>query len=327
MSSSSAKALLRRAIRGAGGGRFLPPRRAEEVSWEDRKWGLGIFAGPSPLALRSMPGVRNPVLTHEHVTDLDATVVADPFLFSASSREHYLFFEAYDRPRQGGVLCVASSPDLRTWTYERMILAEPFHLSFPYVFEWEGAHYMVPESWKAGAVFLYKATAFPYEWRREATLLSGEYIVDSAVFHHDGSWWMFTETNPARVGDTLRLYHAPALQGPYQEHPSSPIVSGNPATSRPAGRVVQCNGHLLRFAQRCFPTYGMDVSAFEIIELTEHIYRERPAADAPVLTAAGWGHWNRFGMHHLDAHRQLDGSWVAAVDGWTNFDPERDRRP
>lgn len=319
---ASLKAAARRAIRSAGGGRFLPPRRAEDVPWDARKWGLGIFAGPSPLELRPMPGVRNPVMTHEHVTDVDATVVADPFLFSVAPNEHYLFFEAYDRPRQGGVLCVASSPDLRTWTYERVILAEPFHLSFPYVFAWNGEHYMVPESWKGGGVFLYRATAFPYEWRREATLLSGEYLVDPALFQHDGRWWMFVETNPARTGDTLRLYQADALEGPYREHPKSPIVSGDAAISRPAGRVIALNGHLLRFAQRCAPTYGMDVSAFEIVELTEHTYVERPAAPGPILGAAGWGHWNRFGMHHVDAHRQLDSTWIAAVDGWTNYDPD-----
>lgn len=314
---SPLKTLLRRAARGVGAGRFLHPRRPEDVSWDRRRWGVGIFAGPSPTTLKPMPGVRNPVLTHDDVTDVDATVIADPFLCSASPREHYLFFEAYDRARKSGVLAVATSPDFRTWTYQRMILAEPFHLSFPYVFEWNGAHYMVPESWKAGAVYLYRATHFPYEWTRQAALLTGEYLVDPALFHHDGRWWMFVETNPAKTGETLRLYHSAALEGPFEEHPRSPIVDGDPATSRPAGRVVQSNGHLMRFAQRCFPTYGMDVSAFEITELTERTYAERPAASGPVLRAAGWGHWNRFGMHHLDAHRQPDGSWVAAVDGWT----------
>jgi beta-xylosidase len=314
---SRVKQMLRRAIRGAGGGRFLYPRRPEEVVWDMRRWGIGIFAGPSPLQLSSMPAVRNPVLTHEDVSDVDATVVADPFLFSVGPREHYLFFEAFDRARKGGVLSVASSPDLRTWTYERVILAESFHLSFPCVFEWQGERYMVPESWQAGAVFLYRATAFPYEWTREATLLRGDFLVDPAIFHRDGRWWMFVETNPARTGETLRLYSSDALTGPYTEHPKSPIVDGDPTASRPAGRVVDVNGHAMRFSQRCFPTYGMDVSAFEILELTEHSYAERPAAGRPVLGAGGWGQWNRFGMHHVDAHRQPDGSWVAAVDGWT----------
>lgn len=318
---SQLKQLLRRAVVGLGGGRFLFPRRAEEVSWDARHWGIGIFSGPSPLALAEMPGVRNPVLTHEQVTDIQATVIADPFLCSVGPREHYLFFEAYDVARQGGVIAVASSPDLRAWTYERVVLAEPFHLSFPYVFAWNGAYYMVPESWKGGGVFLYRATRFPYEWERDATLLTNPYIVDPAPFERGGRWWLFAETHPQRTGETLRLYSAPDLRGPYVEHPKSPIVDGNPITSRPAGRVVEADGRLLRFAQRCAPTYGMEVSAFEIVDLTETAYAERPAASGPILGAAGWGRWNRFGMHHVDAHRQPDGTWVAAVDGWTVASP------
>lgn len=321
------KSVLHRTIRAVGGGRLLFPRRPEDVSWDQRRWGIGIFAGPSPLHLSSMAGVRNPVLTHEDVTDIDATVIADPFLFSSSPREHYLFFEAYDRARQGGVLAVASSPDLRTWKYERVILVEPFHLSFPYVFEWKGDHYMVPESWKAGAIYLYKATRFPFEWQRDTTLLTGDYLVDPALFHRNGRWWMFVETHPKKTGETLRLYSSADLRGPYEEHPMSPIVDGDPASSRPAGRVVEADGKLLRFAQRCFPTYGMEVSAFEIVDLTERNYAERPAASGPILGAAGWGQWNRFGMHHVDAHRQPDGSWVAAVDGWTVQDQESDPHP
>lgn len=311
------KQTVRRALLAAGGGRFLYPRRPEDVSWEARRWGIGIFAGPSPLRLSEMAGVRNPVLTHEDVTDIDATVIADPFLFSVSPREHYLFFEAFDRARSGGVLAVASSPDLRTWKYERVIMAESFHLSFPYVFEWQGERYMVPESWQAGSVFLYRATAFPYEWTREATLLQREFLADPALFRHNGRWWMFVESNPARTSDTLRLFSSAELTGPYVEHPKSPIVANDPVTSRPAGRVVEVDGRLVRFAQRCAPTYGVDVSAFEIVDLTEQTYAERPASPRPVLGPGGFGRWNRFGMHHVDAHRQADGSWIAAVDGWT----------
>jgi len=175
-------------------------------------------------------------------------------------------------------------------------------------------------------VFLYRATSFPYEWRREATLLGGPYLVDPAIFHHDGRWWIFVETHPSRTGETLRLYHSAALTGPYVEHPASPIVDGDPVRSRPAGRVVKVNGRWHRFAQRCTPLYGLDVSAFEITELTERTYAERPAAHGPVLGGAGYGHWNRFGMHHVDAHQLSDGSWVAAVDGWTAHDPEGGRR-
>ena len=39
-----------------------------------------------------------------------------------------------------------------------IVLAEPFHLSYPYVFEWQGSHYMIPESGAAKSVRLYRAS-------------------------------------------------------------------------------------------------------------------------------------------------------------------------
>ena len=84
--------------------------------------------------------------------------------------------------------------------------------------------------------------------------------------------------------------------------------------SRPAGRVVVDGERVLRFAQRCDTGYGLDVRAFEIVELTETTYAERELP-GPVLGASGSG-WNADGMHHVDPHRIGPGSWLACVDGW-----------
>lgn len=307
---------IRRTVRGLGGNRYLYPRRAAEVAWDERQWGIGLYAGPSPIRLGPMPGVANPIITSADVTDLEAVVVADPFLVSVGPDRHLVFFEVYDRKAGRGVIAVAESDDLRRWRYQGVVLSEPFHLSFPCVFEWNGDYFLVPESYQAGEVILYRAVTFPYVWRRESVLLSGRFLVDPSICRHEGQWWMFVETNPARAGDTLRLYRAAGLEGPYVEHPASPIVSGDPAAARSAGRVVLWNGHLVRFAQRCRPVYGTEVRAYEILEMTEHTYLERATGPVPVLAGSGAG-WNRFGMHHLDAHARADGSWLAAVDGWT----------
>jgi len=85
------------------------------------------------------------------------------------------------------------------WDYQRSVLAEPFHLSYPHVFEWNSDFYMIPESYQAGAVRLYRAEEFPFRWGFVANLLEGPVFLDSSVFRHDGRWWMLTETSPARA--------------------------------------------------------------------------------------------------------------------------------
>jgi hypothetical protein len=59
----------------------------------------------------------------------------------------------------------------------------------------------------------------------------------------------------------------------------------------------------------------MAVRAFQVTTLTETEYEDREISAKRILEGSGKG-WNRTGMHHVDAHRLEDGSWLACVDGW-----------
>lgn len=277
-------------------------------------WSIGIVTGPSPTHLRHADAIKNPVLTREHVTDVRALFVADPFMIHVDDTWHMLF-EVYNYDTDRGEIGWATSGDGFAWTYQRIVLKEPFHLSYPYVFKWQNRFYMVPESHQAKSVRLYEAQRFPTDWTCTDVLLSGECFNDNSLFHHGEHWWMFSETNSALIHDTLRLYYADVLSGPWHEHPSSPIIEGNPHIARPAGRVGLFSGRLMRFAQDCFPIYGSSVRGFEITDLTPTSYRECSLSTRP-LFGAGWRHWTQGGMHHIDPHRLAETRWIAAVDGW-----------
>jgi hypothetical protein len=261
-------------------------------------WSIAIYRGASPLAL-SPTGV---VITADIVTDVDAASVADPFLIRRDGR-WFLFFEVIPRANhRGGVIAVAESDDAVRWRYGGVVLREAFHLSYPHVFEWEGSIYMTPEN--ENGVRLYRCSAFPGEWTYVGDLLPID-AADPTPFQFDGQWWLFVCTPRY----TLRLFYSESLTGPYREHPSSPL-SSDETCARPAGRVVMP----LRFAQVGRPSYGSAVRAFRIMELTTSSYREEEVLPSPILTASGNG-WNANGMHHIDAHRLDDGTWIAAVDG------------
>jgi hypothetical protein len=165
---------------------------------------------------------------------------------------------------------------------------------------------MTPES--AHGVRLYRCVRFPTDWRYAGDLLSIE-GADPTLFWYERRWYLFVYNGP----DTLRLFVSDKLTGSYREHPSSPIVADD-TRARPAGRVIVHDGVPLRFAQVGHPSYGTAVRAFRITELTPTSYREEEATLAPILTASGAG-WNANGMHHIDAHRLEDGTWIGAVDG------------
>mgnify|MGYP006280126069 CR=1 FL=1 len=290
-------------------GAFRTHRRgAMPLIRRPEQWALSIYTGTSPTDLVPAQGVSHPVLTANDASDADADFVADPFLFRHDGRWH-LFFELLNRATRRGEIALATSPDALTWTYERVVLAEPFHLSYPQVIAADGAIYMVPESQQAGAVRLYRATDFPTQWTPEATLLH-EGLHDPTLFRHDGRWWMFASV----WHHTLRLFHADTITGPWHEHPQSPVVTDDPEWARPAGRVVLVDGVLTRFAQDCTGLYGASVRAARITTLTVDTYAETRVPGPPVVSGSGSG-WNAQRMHHVDAHQQPDGTWRAAVDG------------
>jgi hypothetical protein len=281
---------------------------------KDPVWSIGIYVGQSPLSLAASDSIQNPVLTHEHVSDISATFIADPFMIPVDGR-WFMFFEAMNWRRNLGEIGLATSEDAIHWKYQQIVLAEPFHLSYPYVFEWKGDYYMIPESYQAHSVRLYKAREFPTQWSVVAILLEGPYFADASVFRAGGKWWIFTDASADMGHDTLRLFLADDLTGPWIEHPQSPLIKGNPHIARPAGRVLVGNGRIIRFTQCCLPYYGTAVRAFEVTELTPARYREKEVGPNPLFGPSGSG-WNACGMHHVDAHQSKDGRWIACVDGW-----------
>ncbi len=293
---------------------FLERRRWPHVRTH-YDWAIGIYEGTSPLSLRPPPNVTNPVLTAAAVKDVHAEFVADPFIVPQGDRWH-MFFEVMNGTRGRGEIGWATSNDGRAWKYQQIVLREPFHLSYPSVFHWEGEWFMIPESGEAKGLRLYRAEAFPLEWRCVATLLGGEFT-DHALLRHEGLWWLFAgkgDGSDLEGADTLELYFAETFRGPWQVHPQSPVVEGDPRFSRPAGRVISTNAGLLRVTQDCSDRYGKEVNAALIEALTTTVYRER-ILEKPLI-APGSQAWHRRGMHHLDAVETSPDSWLAAVDGY-----------
>jgi len=291
----------------------LPPSSPAGAPWV---WSIGIYAGRSPLQLAHAPGARNPVLSAASVTDVPARFVADPFMLPVNGLWH-MFFEVLNDRSDRGEIGLATSPDGLAWSYRQIVLSEPFHLSYPYVFRWNQDIYMLPETLGGAAVRLYRAVSFPTRWEHLADLVPGAHA-DPSIFFFHGRCWLFTCPTPYQH-DTLALYTADILTSTWTEHPSSPLIAGNASIARPGGRVITHNGQLLRFTQQCSPIYGKQVRAFAITELTPTTYRERELPESPVLTPVGGDQWNASGMHHVDAHPVSDGSWLACVDGLKDF--------
>ena len=278
-------------------------------SSEDQ-WSIGIYRSDNPFHFGALQSLINPRFTAKDVTNMRAAFVADPFLVK-EDKTWYLFFEVFNKDTKQGDLAVATSTNTWTWKYEDVVLDEPFHLSYPYVFKWQDQYYMIPETAAANSIRLYRSNNFPTRWTFVKTLISGRPYVDNSIAFFHGKWWLFSSTID---NDTLYLHYADSLQGPWQTHPRSPLIKGNDHISRPGGRILLYQDKLYRFAQDDDPWYGKQLWAFEITELTPTRYQEKRVQAEPVLAASDRG-WNATGMHQIDAVQVGPGSWIAAVDG------------
>jgi hypothetical protein len=285
----------------------VSPRRGQTFS-------IGVYHGRSPLAIESVPTIQNPVLTAADVTDVPASFVADPFLISYGGH-FFMFFEVLNGINRKGEIGMAESKDGISWDYRRIVLAESFHMAYPYVFRWNNEVFMIPDT-PGNGIRLYRARQFPFEWELEQVLIEDNYFSDSSIFQHEERWWMFSGWVENK-GDpvSLRLFEAEKPTGPWYEHPASPIIAQDNGRARPAGRVLTIDGNLYRFAQDCRNVYGEAVNAFRIETLNSSQYAEQEHSRNPIL-AAGEDWWNKGGSHHFDACPTDARNWLVCFDGW-----------
>jgi hypothetical protein len=232
----------------------------------------------------------------------------DPFPVQHQGAE-WIFFEEYRFDDRRGTIC-AIQVDPRTGRPVGTAvpaLSQPHHLSYPHVFEWEGALFMVPESAQARTVDLYRCVRFPDGWRHEATLLRSVRAVDPTIHFEAGKWWLFANVGAeeaAHCHDELFLFHAPAPTGPWTPHRGNPVVS-DARCARPAGRLFRWGGNLYRPAQDCSGHYGFGVKIQRVLRLDEEAYVE--TTDAQMLPE--W-HPGLLGTHTLNR-----GPGITAIDG------------
>jgi len=91
------------------------------------------------------------------------------------------------------------------------------HLSYPCVFQSQGEFWMIPETLEPGAIRLYRADPFSERWIFVSELVRGRFA-DSTIVRFQNKWWIFTCPNPHQH-DTLSLYMADELTGPWREPP------------------------------------------------------------------------------------------------------------
>lgn len=195
--------------------------------------------------------------------------LADPFLVENEGR-HFLFCEQYfNKKHKASIGCfeIVEGEAINN----RIIIDNPYHMSYPCVFKHNGDFYMIPESSANKTIDIYKANTFPYEWVHEKSLLIGERFVDSTVYLSDGDYYLISYTKVSEGWDLvvfLLNMDMLSLTEISRYHYKRNI-------GRPGGFLFQESG-LIRPAQDCSKKYGEALILYSVDQITKTSYLEHP---------------------------------------------------
>jgi hypothetical protein len=200
---------------------------------------------------------------------------ADPFPIQVAGK-YYIFFEEYLNSAGKAHISVIGVDKGGIVNGPTEVLKMECHLSYPFVFEWQGDCYMVPETGSKNAVELYRSTSFPFEWKLEQVLLEANHPLDATLVEVEGVWWMFVNIQEDGVKvnwDELHLYYADNPRGPWKPHLRNPIVS-DVRSARPAGWLYWSKNTLYRPSQDSSLRYGYATTINRIDKLSQTEYSE-----------------------------------------------------
>ena len=107
---------------------------------------------------------------------------ADPLLYTRGDTD-WLFCEQFDMAAGRGAIAVFAVGEDGALAAPQTVLAEPFHLSFPTVFDWNGETWMLPETGADRSLILYRCIDFPHQWERAARFEAGAELCDTILLN------------------------------------------------------------------------------------------------------------------------------------------------
>jgi len=197
---------------------------------------------------------------------------ADPFLFEWKGRR-YLFAERMNRWRLVGSIAVCEIREDGSVSKFKEIIVEPFHLSFPNVFEHAGQIYMIPESGWNRDIRLYRSTNFPFEWEYVKSFIEGKNYVDTSFLSDTKEETAILNSFDwdTRTSFYFKLDFSTLKLSPMPDNPAM-------LNERNGGNSFERDGVRYRVLQDCSGRYGSKVM---IRRIDNEDYEAGHAADSP----------------------------------------------
>lgn len=227
---------------------------------------------------------------------------ADPFVKTVDDQT-VVFVEDYHYSTKQGTISAIKIQNDGTYEIVPDIIKEQFHLSFPYIFEYQNQLYMVPESSLSNSIRLYKCTQFPDKWEYQHDIMQNVNAVDSMIFKHNDQWWLMSNINLSNKSNNLELFAFMSdspLSRQWQPHRRNPICFSN-EFGRNGGLLRDNKNNNFRVRQKNgFIHYGMafTIAKINILDL-ENYYEDFHCEIQPNFFP------NLSGTHHMHCDEEI----------------------
>lgn len=233
------------------------------------RWGVAFIKGSWHNAiLRKGIQIKNPP---NHF-------FADPFVITKKKRT-VCFVEDYSYKKKRAGITAVEIIDKKKYEILGPAIQESFHMSFPYLFEYQQELYMVPETVEANSIRLYKCVDFPLKWEYQKEIFSDVSAADSMIFEYQGKWWMLT--NMATQGSKnhcsllMAYYSGNPISDGWIAHELNPLVFDS-NIGRNGGIIdLESNSPVRVRQKQGFNYYGARLTMAQITDLTPSSFSEQ----------------------------------------------------
>uniref|UniRef100_UPI0040566755 glucosamine inositolphosphorylceramide transferase family protein n=1 Tax=Alistipes sp. TaxID=1872444 RepID=UPI0040566755 len=195
---------------------------------------------------------------------------ADPFILEISDKEIVVLVEEFCyKLKRGRIAKLTIDKKSYQLLSMKIILDLETHLSFPYIYTYQGTTYVLPENSQSGSSSIYR-----YEWEKgelhKVKEIAAIPLIDAIIYDNK----LLATLPPNQNGIELKIYE-------FDQHNMTVLkliktVYFNQNYARNAGAVLNWAGDLFRPAQDCTNGYGkgvilQNISADFSISSTPHI--------------------------------------------------------
>lgn len=202
--------------------------------------------------------------------------LADPFVINVENK-NYCLAEEYNFNSGKGII-VAYEIEGKNSKRIGKVIEEPFHMSFPFLFQFQERIFMLPETSENNDIRIYESVKFPNVWKLNQVVMKDVSAADSMIFNFQNKWWLLSNINPEQGPDKcseLCIYSSDdPLSGQWEPHQQNPVIV-NSDKARNGGILFRDN-KIYRVSQKqTFGRYGGEFTINEIIKLSKMEFLEK----------------------------------------------------